>query len=136
MVIDLTKLSICSHKSQRLYTLIITEIPRLKYEVRRLLYPENKILKIQMCSDCKTTYDKRFSNDIVIVRPSILPDLYTDNEKEEYLKLINEQKNILNFIKKEDNLYYCDKYPNLQGAYYVFYQYEIEDFFDLCDVIY
>ena len=130
-IIDFTNTTICFHNEAKLHNIVIIEVPRMKYEVRGLLFPTNYIIKIILCPECKNKCDTYFMNNtITITRPAyVIYETEEDNNK--YNELKQEGRENLIFVKKEDGLYYCDKYPDLKGGEYVFCQYDIEDFFDL-----
>ena len=130
-LIDFTNKNICVHDKATLYDIIIIEVPRMKYEVRGLLYPTNQIVRVILCPECKNKYDKYFVNELITIKRQNYIIYETEEEKKKYNELKQEEKENLIFVKKEDGLYYCDKYPTLKGAEYVFFQYDIDDFFDM-----
>jgi hypothetical protein len=120
-----------SSKQKTNIDIYITIVPRFKYEVRGTHFPYNYQTTIYVCSDCKQKYDSYFSDKLTIDRrASHMMLSYHRPELVNYKKLKLEGKEMPTFIKR-DGLYFCDLYPDLPGANYVFYhdEHDVEDFF-------
>jgi hypothetical protein len=134
---DFIDSKICLHDDAIVHNILAIEVPRLKYEIRKWLFPENFMIKIKLCDKCKAKYDDHFQkNELTIYRGTPPIQILANRDKKtedelncELTQLEKEGKHEAKFIKNENGLFHCDLYPHLLPAAYVFYQYEIDDFY-------